>query len=135
MGNCLVTSLTFISVVAIPLLSLLGIFSLLEFESLNKEKKPQNAYSFFGAALIHLVLLGVLLFFTCRKKKININKELNPISSNSSFQANKETYDTPELTEDQEEIITTMKPINLGGSSLSYSNQINNDEGRDSLIS
>lgn len=135
MGNCLVTSLTFISVVAVPLLSLLGVFSLLSFESLSiqKDKPLQNALPFFGAAFIHLVLLGVLLFFTCRKKKININKELGPISSNSSLQIDKEQKDPPELTEEQEEIITTIKPINLGNSSLS--GEVDNVQGRDSLIS
>ena len=38
MGNCCVTSLTFISAVAIPTLSLLGVFAYLDFETFKIEK-------------------------------------------------------------------------------------------------
>lgn len=137
MGNCCVTSLTFISAVAIPTLSLLGIFAYLDFETFQVEKvEKSNIYmTFFGAAFIHLVILISFIVCGCFKKKPSINAQIEAIDSSIVEEETKPYNIEPQMTEKEEEIITTLRPLNLPrDSSTGNLNAINNSLKENSNI-
>lgn len=129
MGNCCVTSLTFISAVAIPTLSLLGVFAYLDFDTFKIEKiEKSNIYmTFFGAAFIHFLILLVFILLGCMKKKPSINVQLEAINSSILEEETKPYKIEPQLTEKEEEIISTLRPIDFPrDNSTGNLNAINN---------